>query len=90
MLPQSPSLREHFAAERINVAAYLDLYSGNTGFAQALGLPNSMLQAYLHSEAFKNHAKNREALQKLELAKMGRMDSILRAMGGLGKLLARR
>lgn len=83
-------MRKHCAADRINGAAYLDLYSGNTSFAEALALPNSFVQAYMHSEAFKNHAKNRDAEQKLELAKLNRMDDVLRGMGGLGKLLARR
>lgn len=89
MLPPSPQRRSSWAREHVEQAVYLDLHGG-TSYAQALALPLSFARAYFDSSAHQQHLKTREIQQKNDLAVIGRLDTVIKAVGSLGRVLARR
>ena len=44
---------------------------------------------FLESKAFDTWVKNRELEQKVQLALVGRLDGVIRAIGSLGKVISR-
>lgn len=44
---------------------------------------------FLESKAFDTWVKNRELEQKVQLALVGRLDGVIKAIGGLGKAISR-
>lgn len=73
----------------IGVKAKLALYA-NTGLPLAGQVSESEAEEYFSSPAFKDHMKYLEFKDKLAGAILERMDTILKAFGNLGKMLARR
>lgn len=66
----------------------MDLHGG-TPFPQALDLPMSLVTAYLESRGVKNRAKVAEAQGKNVVAVIGRIDGVVKAIGGLAKAIGR-
>lgn len=50
----------------------------------------SFLRGYFESEVYQQDIKVAEARQKLDVAVVGRLDVVIKALGGLGKLLSGR
>ncbi len=53
-------------------------------------MPLSAVTAFMESGGFSNYMKGQEAQFKLAQAVMNRIDNVIRAIGSLGKLMARR
>lgn len=79
-------MRVTWVKDLIDRAVYLDLH-GNTPYPQALGLSMSFLQAYFDSSVHQQHVKAEESQQKIVSAVIGRLDSVIKAIGYLGKAL---
>jgi hypothetical protein len=82
-------LRASWARDLIAQAVHLDRHGG-TPYPQALDLPLSFLRSYFESEVYQQDAKAQEARQKLDVAVVGRLDVVIKALGALGKALVRR
>lgn len=50
----------------------------------------SDVEDFFMSGAFGNYRKEREGTQKLSIAGLTRLDGVIKAIGSLGKLLAKR
>ena len=70
-------------------AVYLDRHGG-TPYPQALGLPLSYMRAYFESEIHQQDVKAGEGRQKLDMAVVGRLDVVIKALGNLARALVRR
>lgn len=81
--------RGGFLADLITQAGELAIHA-HTALPLALATPLSAVRDFFESTAFTNYRKSLEARQKLSMATLGRFDAVLKAMGGLGKLLAGR
>jgi hypothetical protein len=53
-----------------------------------LRLTRSQIEAYFGSRAFAEHIKSREAEMRLHVESITRVDGVVKAIGGLGKLIA--
>ena len=62
---------------------------GGTPYPQALDLPLSLVRAYFESPVHQQKVKADEGSQKLDLAVVGRLDSVVRAIVMLGKSIRR-
>ena len=89
MLPPSPDSRASWARDLIGQAVYLDLHGG-TPYPQSLALPLSYLRAYFEHPVYQQHVKVEEARQKLDLAVVGRLDLVTKAVGLLARALCGR
>ena len=76
-------------ADLINQAGELAIHA-HTALPLALATPMSAARDFFDSKAFANYRKSLESRQKLSLAVLQRFEGVIKAMGGLGKLLARR
>lgn len=84
----SEDLRAGWARDLIAQAVYLD-HHGGTPYPQALQLRLSYLRAYFESAMHTEHVKNEEVRAKNSAALFGRLDTIVKAIGHLGKVLSR-
>lgn len=82
-------MRATLVRDRLERCAYLDKHGG-TPFPQALGLTYSRLQAYFDTEVHQQAVKAAEGEGKLAMAQINRLDGVIKAIGHLGKALARR
>lgn len=62
----------------------------HTALPLAYATPLSVARDFFESGAFTNYRKSLESRQKLSVAMLTRFDGVIKAMGGLGKLLAGR
>jgi hypothetical protein len=67
--------------------SYLALHC-NTPLPAALDLPISIARAFFDSKMHTQHVKNMEGRQQLTMAVINRIDGVIKAIGGLGKVLA--
>jgi hypothetical protein len=70
------------------MAVSLSLYS-STSYPEAMRMGISDARDFLESKAFETWVKNRELEQKVQLALVGRLDGVIKAIGGLGKVISR-
>lgn len=63
---------------------------GNTAYPLALSMGMSEVNEFFDSKAFGNYKKTQESRQKVSVTLITQFNSVLGAMGGLGKLLAGR
>lgn len=89
MLPASESSRASWARELLEQAAYLDIHGG-TPYPQALALRMSYAKAYFETAMHTQRMKAMESEKTMELAVIGRLDGVIKAIGYLGKALAGR
>lgn len=73
----------------VGVKAKLALYA-NTALPLAGQVSEVDAEEFFCSDAFKDHVKFLESKDKAQSEIFGRFDLVLKAMGGLGKLLAGR
>lgn len=73
----------------IAVKAQLALHA-NTALPLAGQVSATDAAEFFDSDAFKDHVKHLEFKDKARVALFERFDGVLKAMGGLGKLLSRR
>lgn len=69
---------------------HLDLNGGSTSFRDALQLPMSFARAYIGHDYYTQHAKNTEAEQRLWVSGLNGINGVIKAIHGLGKLIAGR
>lgn len=50
-------------------------------------MAQSEVRDFFESKSYANYRKGQEAKQKMHLAIFGRFDSVIKTVGGLGKLL---
>lgn len=81
-------MRAGWARELIAQAVYLD-HHGGTPYPQALQLRLSYLRSYFESAMHTEHVKAEETRAKNHLALFGRLDTVIKAIGQLGKVLSR-
>lgn len=82
-------MRGSYARDLINRCAYLDAHRG-TAFPLAMQMRLSHLRAYFESEVHQQALKGGDADAKLAAAQINRLDGVIKAIGHLGKILARR
>jgi hypothetical protein len=85
----SAESRRHFQDALISQAADLALH-GNTALPLAHQTFMSDASDFFESAAFGNYRKEREGAQKLAIANLLRIDGVVKAIGSLGKLIAKR
>lgn len=82
-------MRASWARDLVEQAAYLDIHGG-TPYPQALALRMSYAKAYFESAMHKQRAKSMEGEKAMEMAVIGRLDGVIKAIGHLGKALSGR
>ena len=87
--PVSQGQRSGYLADLITQVGELAIHA-NTALPMALATPLSAVRDFFESNAFANYRKSLESRQKLSLAILQRFESVIKSMGGLGKLLAGR
>ncbi|MGS0741333.1 hypothetical protein ACVBEF_05815 [Glaciimonas sp. GG7] len=70
------------------MAVSLSLYS-STSYPDAMRMCLSDAREFLSAKAFASWIKNREMEQKVQLALVGRLDGVIKAIGALGKAIGR-
>lgn len=63
---------------------------GGTPYPQALALPLSLVRAYFDSAVHQQQVKNAAAREQVVSAVIARFDAVLKALGGLARMLRRR
>ena len=72
----------------MNLASNISLYS-HTSLLDALNLPVNVAQEFFDGKPFGDWKKGREAEAKTQSAIVGRLNSVIRAIGVLSKILVR-
>jgi len=71
----------------MNLASNISLYS-HTSLLDALNLPVNVAKKFFDSKPFGDWKKGREAEAKTQSAIVSRLNSVIRAIGVLAKILA--
>jgi len=72
----------------MNLASNISIYS-HTSLLDALNLPVNVAQEFFDGKPFGDWKKGREAEAKTQSAIVGRLNSVIRAIGVLAKILVR-
>lgn len=88
-IPVYPSSRKQWSNDLINFASTITLYT-STSFIEALNLPVSTAQELFESKAWDTWKKNNEAELKIMTATPEGINEVIRAIGVLCKVVARR
>lgn len=73
----------------MGTASSLTLYS-STSLNDALTMQPSVVKRFFESKQFEDWKKGRESELKLQAATVDRLNTVIRSIGNLGKVLARR
>ena len=82
-------MRGTWANDLIGLAVGLSTH-GSTPYPAALDLPLSYANAYFETDAYRQHLKVIEAQQKLDVSVVERLNTVIQAIGNLGRALGGR